>query len=114
MAESIFIPRAGIVNLPIEVNIQVGAAYLFANSDLGKMVTLDNAGPIAATLPAGLVQGWYCLAMQKGAGPVTVVPVGTVLKNRNSHTKTLGTDAVITLTWDGVVDEYALGGESTA
>lgn len=59
------------------VNPQTGAAYTIASSDLGKLITLSNAGAIAVTLPrCGVTfkSGFWFDIQNTGAGAATITP----------------------------------------
>lgn len=67
-------------------NDQVGVSYTLALSDMGKMVTLNNANPVSLIVPKNAVVpfpiGTQIDLEQKGGGKVTVAPVdGTVTIN---------------------------------
>ena len=55
-------------------NAQTGTTYTIAESDNGKIITLDNASAIAVTLPDTLTTNFQCTLIQLGAGIVTVTP----------------------------------------
>lgn len=67
-----------IVSDVFSVNAQSGASYTIAASDRGKLVTFNNAGAVAVTLPvatgAGFPAGWYSEFENIGAGTVTITP----------------------------------------
>ena len=80
------------------MNAPSGTTYTLAASDNGKVVTLDNGSAITVTIPAGLVAGFNCLLVQKGAGQVTVTKAGGgSLNNRSTQTKTAGQHAIVTI-----------------
>ncbi|MCX5478443.1 DUF2793 domain-containing protein [Kaistia geumhonensis] len=75
-----------------------GTTDALALTDLGKQVILTNGSAITLTLPNSLPVGFQCIVIQGGAGAVTFSPAsGASLKNRNSHTKTSGLDALVTV-----------------
>ena len=72
--------------------------YNLTASDNGKIIVMDNGAGRTITIPSGLVAGFNCLVVQKGAGQVTIAAAGGVtLSNRSSQTKTAGQHAIITL-----------------
>ncbi len=73
--------------LGVTINAQTGTTYSLANSDKGKLVTLDNASAITLTVPSGLDSDFSCVIMQKGAGQVTISASGTTVNNADSFTK---------------------------
>lgn len=60
----------------LEVNAQTGASYTITASDVGKLVTFDNAGPVTVTVPANssesLPVGFSVLLAWIGTGAVTI------------------------------------------
>lgn len=68
-----------------------------ADTDRGKVVTLDNSSTITVTIPSSLSDGFNCLIVQKGLGKITFSGSGVTLINRQSHTKTAGRYAVVTI-----------------
>ena len=96
------------------MNAQTGTTYTLAASDNGKVVTLDNGSAITVTIPAGLVAGFNCLLIQKGAGQVTVTKAGGgSLNNRSTQTKTAGQHAIVTIVHIGG-EVYILSGDTGA
>jgi len=78
------------------LNNQTGTTYTLTSSDNGKVVTLNNASPITLTINTGLGDGFNCLIVQKGAGQITMAGTATRI-NRQSHTKTAGQYAVVSI-----------------
>ena len=96
------------------LNDQTGTTYTLAASDNGKVVTLNNGSAITVTIPTGLVGGFNCLLVQKGAGQVTIAGAGGVtLSNRSTQTKTAGQHAIVTLVHIGG-EVYILSGDTGA
>jgi hypothetical protein len=93
------------------LNDQTGISYSLTSSDNGKVITLDNANAITLTIPSGLGDGFNCLIVQKGAGQVTLSASGTVLINRQSHIKTAGQYAVVSIVNIGN-DNIIVGGDT--
>lgn len=81
----------------LTTNDQVGTTYTLVPTDVGKVVTLNNASAITLTVPSGLSVGFNCVIVQLGAGQVTVTPSGATVNNRQSHTKIAGQFAVATI-----------------
>ena len=73
--------------------------------------TLNNANAITLTIPSGLGDGFNCLIVQKGAGQITLSASGTTLINRQSHTKTAGQYAVVSIVNIGS-DNIIVGGDT--
>ena len=93
------------------LNDQTGTSYSLTSSDNGKVVTLNKANAITLTIPSGLGDGFNCLIVQKGAGQITLSASGTTLINRQSHTKTAGQYAVVSIVNIGS-DNIIVGGDT--
>ena len=78
------------------LNDQTGTSYTLTSSDNGKVVTLNNSSAITLTINTGLGDGFNCLIVQKGAGQITIAGTATRI-NRQSHTKTAGQYAVVSI-----------------
>ena len=78
------------------LNAQTGTSYTLTAADNGKVITLSNSSAITLTVPS-LFPGFNCLIIQLGAGQVTLATQSTTISNRNSHTKTAGQHAILTL-----------------
>lgn len=101
------------------LNSQTGTAYTLQASDNGKVVEIANASAITLTLPNNLPVGFNCVVCQAGAGAITrALGSGATLRNRNSHTKTAGQWAEISLrvrsNAGGTVAEYVMSGDTAA
>jgi len=81
-------PAGATGSFSADINAQTGTTYQLQDSDKGKLITLDNANPIALTVPSGLASGFFCNILQKGAGQVTISASGTTVNNADSATKT--------------------------
>lgn len=79
-----------IVSDVFSVNAQSGVSYTVAASDRGKLVTFNNAGAVAVTLPiatgAGFPAGWYAEFENIGAGTVTITPTTSQINGGASIT----------------------------
>ena len=85
----------------IAINAQTGTTYTTVLADDGKLVTCDNASPIALTIPpASSVAygiGTQINIMQLGAGTVTITAgAGVTLRSDGSKLKTNAQYAVAT------------------
>jgi hypothetical protein len=85
----------------IAINAQTGTTYTTVLGDDGKLVTCDNASPIALTIPPnGTIAygiGTQINVMQLGAGVVTITAgAGVTLNSAGSKLKTNGQYAVAT------------------
>lgn len=65
----------------IGINAQTGTSYTVTATDLGSLVTFDNASPIAVEVPSDATEnlpiGFSCLLAQIGDGQVTVEEEGS-------------------------------------
>jgi hypothetical protein len=64
------------------INAQTGISYTFVAADQGKLVTFNNASPVAVTLPGAsgdFASGWSAIAQNIGTGAVTIsAEIGTI------------------------------------
>jgi hypothetical protein len=71
------------------LNAQTGTSYTFVNSDGLKLVTFNNAGATAVTLPqagASFPAGWAVFVENLGAGAVTITPTTSTIDGTTSVT----------------------------
>lgn len=82
--------------LPYEINAQTGTSYTLATSDMGKLITMNNANAITLTVPQNSVVsipvGTQIAFTQMGAGQITVAGSGlatirsaTTFKTRSQY-----------------------------
>lgn len=75
----------------IAINAQTGTSYTIALTDVGKIVTLNNASAIVLTIPlnstTAFAIGDQINLMQLGAGQVTITPATGAVTIRSSGTK---------------------------
>lgn len=100
---------ATLTNFRALVTAQTGTSYTILITDLASIITFNNASTITITVPSGLGAGFHCTCIQKGAGKLSFVASGTTLNNANSHTKTAGVKAMVTLVSD-VANNFYFGG----
>ena len=100
-------------NFDASVNEQTGTSYTLLASDLGKIVKFTNGSAITVTLPSGLGLGFTATVIQYGAGQITFSTSSSTLYNRQSHTKTAGQYAVVSLI-SCVADVYVLAGDTAS
>lgn len=98
---------------PADINAQTGTTYTIQASDNNKVITCDNASAITVTLPSGLGSGFNCMIIQKGAGQVTISPSSVTMNNRQTHTKTAGQYAAVSLVAIAS-DVFILGGDTAS
>jgi hypothetical protein len=87
--------------------------------DHGKVVSTTSATAVTVTLPNNLTVDTVLSYSQDGAGQITFTPAsGAFLRNRQSHTKTAGQWAAVTLrvraNAGGVAAEYVMTGDTAA
>jgi hypothetical protein len=85
----------------IAINAQTGTTYTTVLADDGKLITADNASPIALTIPPNSSVaygiGTQINIMQLGAGTVTITAgAGVTLRSDGSKLKTNAQYAVAT------------------
>lgn len=101
------------------INAQTGTTYTLVASDTGRVVECNNAAAITLTLPANAAVGFCCTVVQGAAGQITLTPAsGATLRHRQSHTKTAGQWAGVTLyvrtNSGGSAAEWVLMGDTAA
>jgi len=72
-------------------------AHTLTASENGKIIIFTSGSDVALTVPTGLAIGFNCLIVQTGSGAITLTQSSTNIYNRNSHTKTAGQYAVMSL-----------------
>ena len=102
-----------LLNFDASVNEQTGTSYTLQASDLGKIVKLTNGSAITVTLPNNLGIGFTCTVIQYGAGQITFSTSSSTLYTRQSHTKTAGQYAVVSLI-SCVADVFVLAGDTAS
>lgn len=99
----------------VGINAQVGTSYTVLGSDLGKLVTLANAGAVAVTLPqataasGAFAPGWWAEFENRGAGTVTITPTTSTING--GANVVLATNNSIKIISDGT-NYFALQGKS--
>jgi hypothetical protein len=98
----------------VSVNAQTGTSYTVLASDRGKLVTLSNASPVAATLPAatgaGFPAGWSSFLCNQGVGTVTITPTTSTIDGAASLT--LVTNSSVLIASDGT-NYFTVRGRTT-
>jgi hypothetical protein len=84
----------------------------------GKWVRVNSASGVTVTLSNNLEEGFSCGFSQMGAGQVTFsAQAGGTLLNRQSHTKTAGQNAPVSIlvvaNTTGTAAQLLLGGDTT-
>ena len=100
-----------LLNKKVVRNEQTGTTYTFGLGDHDKVVELNNASAITATVPAGLPEGWNCIVVQTGAGQVTFAAgAGATVNSADSNLAISAQYASATLYSQGS-DTYMLIGD---
>jgi len=64
----------------------------------GKIIVFTSSSNVTLTVPTNLAIGFNCLIIQEGTGVVSITAAaGSTVRNRNSHVKTAGQYAVMSL-----------------
>jgi hypothetical protein len=101
-------PTAGKLWQPLNtytagINAQTGTTYTILGSDMGKLITFNNGGAIAVTLPQAGTAGFEANkgfnVLTLGAGTVTVTPTTSTING--GATKTYATGVGGRITSDG-------------
>jgi hypothetical protein len=94
---------ASTLSTTVTVNAQSGTSYALASGDGGKLVTLNNASPVAVSIvqanTAGFGVGYGVSLFNKGAGLVTVTPTTSTING--SATLTISTNNECDIWSDG-------------
>jgi hypothetical protein len=93
-----------------QVNAQTGTSYTFLASDYGNLVTFNNAGAVAVTLPqaTGSFFPWNVFVRNLGAGTITITPQGGSLIN-GATSLAVTTGGSIQIVSDGTNYQLASG-----
>ena len=80
---------AAVITGTIPINAQTGTTYTVVAGDCGKVITFNNASPVAVTLPqagtSGFLTGTFFVRFQNlGAGTVTITPTTSTINGAAS------------------------------
>lgn len=110
---SIFVSGSSIYGQVAELTSST-TTYTLVVQDSGKFLNVNSASPVDVIVPSGLPTGFTLSMCQLGAGQITIsASVGVVINNRQSHTKTSGQYAVVSIVGTSV-DSYVLIGDTTS
>lgn len=110
---SIFVSGSSIYGQVAELTSST-TNYTLVRQDSGKFLNINSGSAVTVTVPTGLPTGFTVSLCQLGAGQVTVSgAVGVTINNRQSHTKTAGQYAVVSLVGTSA-DTYVFVGDTTA
>ena len=94
---------SGSLAVVASINAQTGTTYTFVSGDNSKLVTLNNASPVAASLPQATTPGFgsgFSMDVQNlGAGTVTVTPTTSTING--AATLTIAQNKGCSITSDG-------------
>lgn len=97
------------------VNSQTGTSYAISVNDNGKLITFDNASPVAVSLPQATGDfgvGYNFFVRNKGAGTVTITPSTSTINGAASIA--LGNSASVYVVSDGTnYQVWGLAGSGT-
>lgn len=105
------------------VRLETGTTYTLdvagTDTDSGRVIDHANGSAVTVTLPNSAPVGFCVTYVQAGVGQITFSPAsGASLRNRQSHTKTAGQWAGVTLyvrsNSGGSAAEYVLAGDTAA
>jgi hypothetical protein len=88
-----------------------GTTRTLSASDNGKIIRCTSGSATTITVPTGLDVGFSVTVIQGGLGQVTFSASGTNIRNRQSHTKTAGTYAIVSLI-QLATNEFYLAGDT--
>ena len=109
---SIFVSGSSIYGQVAELTSST-TNYTLVRQDSGKFLNVNSGSAVTVTVPTGLPTGFTVSLCQLGAGQVTVSgAVGVSINNRQSHTKTAGQYAVVSLVGTSA-DTYIFVGDTT-
>lgn len=95
-------------------SVASGVTYTFAEADNARIVKLNNASGIVATVPSGLSTNFSCMVIQTGSGVITFSgAAGVTLRsplNANKTAYQYATASLIALS----TNEFLLTGDVTA
>jgi hypothetical protein len=80
------------------INVQTGTTYTITTNDYGQMVTFNNTGAVAVSLPAASGAGFFpfnTLLKNVGAAAVTITPTTSTIDGAASLTLTVGQSAMV-------------------
>lgn len=84
-----------------------------SDSDHGKVIRFTSGSSVAVTVPNTLRSDFTCCVIQDGAGQVTFTGSSATVRNRQSHTKTAGQYAAVTIVKVSS-GEFRLAGDTAA
>lgn len=81
------------------INSQTGTAYTLQASDVGVVVAINNANPIAVTVPEGFKQNQVFFILQQGAGQITLSAANGVTLTSASTLETRTVNSMMALVY---------------
>jgi len=109
---SIFVSGSSIYGQVAELTSST-TNYTLVRQDSGKFLNVNSGSAVTVTVPTGLPTGFTVSLCQLGAGQITVSgAVGVTINNRQSHAKTAGQYAVVSLVGTSA-NTYVFVGDTT-
>lgn len=90
-----------------------GTSRTLSSSDNGTVLHFTGSSAITITVPTGLDVGFTVTIIQAGTGQITFSASSTTINNRQSHTKTAGQWAIVSLI-QRTTNNFVLAGDTTA
>lgn len=91
---------------------EAGTSRTLGAADNGKIIMCTSNSAVTITVPTGLSVGFSVTVMQAGTGQVSFSASSTTINNRQSHTKTAGQWAVVSLI-QRTTNNFVLAGDTT-
>ncbi len=90
-----------------------GTSKTLSSTDNGLVLMFTSGTAVTITVPTGLPVGFTITAIQAGAGQLTFSASSTTINNRQSHTKSAGQWAVVSLI-QRTTNNFVLAGDTAA
>lgn len=90
-----------------------GTSRTLSSSDNGTVLHFTSSSAITINVPTGLDVGFTVTIIQAGTGQITFSASSTTINNRQSHTKTAGQWAIVSLI-QRTTNNFVLAGDTTA
>jgi hypothetical protein len=95
------------------VSVVTGTTRSLSSADNGIVLECSSSSAVTVTVPTGLPVGFTLTIIQTGTGQISFSASGTTINNRQSHTKTAGRWAVVSLIQRST-NNFILAGDTAA